>query len=179
MPGYVERLARIAKEIEVAKESIAVLLTLIVALVLGCNNSNGSGSGVRSVVTVADDDPEMVAAIKDAKGTLGFFEKNWKTMKSDGYSLKFALPTTEGGLEHIWFSPTKIQDDKIVGVCANEPGKIAGLKLGDTRTVSRNDISDWMIVVGTQCYGGYTIRVLAKRDPAAAPPLSFLDPPKN
>ncbi|MEM9660436.1 MAG: DUF2314 domain-containing protein [Planctomycetota bacterium] len=53
------------------------------------------------------------------------------------------------------------------------------LNLGDTRTVARNDVTDWMIVVGNKCFGGYTIRVLAKRDPSAAPPLEFVDPPND
>ena len=66
---------------------------------------------------------------------------------------------------------------EITGECANDPEKIPGLKLGDVRTVTRNDVSDWMIVVGNKCFGGYTIRVLAERDPDAAPPLEFVDPP--
>lgn len=121
----------------------------------------------------------MFAAINTAKETLGFFEKNWKTMENDGYSLKFALPTPDGELEHIWFSPTRIQGDRITGECANDPVSIPGLKIGDTRTVTREDISDWMILVGNKCFGGYTIRVLAKRDPDAAPPLEFADLPVN
>ncbi len=161
------------------KELLAAPILLTLTLMIGCNNSPDDGSPAQSVVSVADDDPEMVAAIATAKETLSFFEENWETMKSDGYSLKFALPTTDDGLEHIWFSPTKIQGDKITGECANDPAKIPGLKIGDTRTVSRDDVSDWMIVVENKCYGGYTIRVLAKRDSDIVPPFEFVDPPVN
>ena len=147
-------------------------------LLCGCGDSTNRDFAASPVVNI-EDDPAMIAAIETAKKTLVFFENNWRTMKSDGYSLKFALPTTDGELEHIWFSPTEIQGDKITGECANNPVKIPGLKAGDTRTVNRSDVSDWMIVVGNRCYGGYTIRVLTERDPAAASPLEFIAPSLN
>ena len=158
---------------------LAASLLLTITTVLGCTDSTADHSPTHRVVDVEGDDPAMVAAIATAKQTFRFFEKNWKTMESDGYSVKFALPSSDGALEHIWFSPTAIQGDEITGECANDPAKIPGLKIGDIRTVNRDDISDWMIVVGNKCFGGYTIRVLAERDPAVAPPLEFKDPPEN
>jgi uncharacterized protein YegJ (DUF2314 family) len=152
----------------------SALLTF--TIICGCNRPSDDNRSTPGVVNVEDDDPEMIAAIKTAKETFGFFESNWETMESDGCSLKLALTTSDGGLEHIWFSPTSIQGNEITGECANDPVNVPGLKFGDTRTVTRNDLSDWMIVVGNKCYGGYTIRVLAKRDPEGAPPLEFMDP---
>ncbi|WDQ18409.1 DUF2314 domain-containing protein [Rhodopirellula sp. P2] len=145
----------------------------------GCSESPTPNSSVSSVVNVEDDDSEMNAAIAKAQETLSFFENNWKTMGSDAYSLKFALPTSDGELEHIWFTPIKIEGDEITGECANDPENIPNLKLGDARTVTRSDITDWMIIVGQKCYGGYTIRVLSEREPDVAPPLEFVDPPTN
>lgn len=159
-----------------ARESVTASILLTLAMVVGCNNSPG-GAAARGVVSVEEDDAEMIAAIETARNTFEFFEENWKTMENDGYSLKFALPTMDGELEHIWFSPTNIQGDSVTGECANDPEAIPGLKPGDIRTVSRNDVTDWMIVVGNQCFGGYTIRVLANRHPDDAPPLEFMDPP--
>ena len=155
--------------------SIYVVASLIV--IIGCSGASDQSSSVNGVFNVVADDEEMGAAIEKAKGTFSFFESNWKTMKNDGYSIKLALPTVDGDPEHIWFSPISINGDEIVGECANDPVKIPNLKAGDVRTVSREDVSDWMIVVGNQCYGGYTIRVLSERDPSAAPPLEFVDPP--
>ena len=129
------------------------------------------------VVSVEDDDPEMINAIATAQQTFNFFEENWRTMDCDGHSLKFAMKTSDGGIEYIWFNPIQIEDDKITGRCANHPVNIPNLSVGDTRTVPRSDVSDWMIVKGKKCYGGYTIRVLAKRKPDVAPPLEFIDPP--
>lgn len=160
-----------------SKGLLSSSILLVSVLFYGCGDSIDGDFAARPVVNVEDDDAEMVEAIETAKKTLVFFENNWRTMKNDGYSLKFALPTNDGGLEHIWFSPSKIEGKKITGKCANDPVSVPGLKFGDIRTVNRSDVSDWMIVVGNKCFGGYTIRVLADRDPAAAPPLEFVDPP--
>lgn len=162
----------------------------LAALTVGCVSSLGlvgcgAGSGpadaepVAPVVEVAEDDREMAAAIATAQQSLGFFEKIWETMETDGYSLKFAMPTAAGGVEHIWFTPTKIDGDRFTGECANHPVDIPGLQVGDERTVPRDQVSDWMILIGGKCYGGYTIRVLAARNPDQAPPLEFVDPPEE
>ena len=161
------------------RELLTVSILMVIVMTAGCNNSADDNSSTGRVVNVGDGDTEMIAAIANAKRTFPFFEKNWKAMKNDGYSLKFSLPTSDGDLEHIWFSPTEIQGNKITGECANDPARIPGLKIGDVRTVTRDEVSDWMIVVGKKCYGGYTTRVLSQRVPESAPPLEFVDPPEN
>jgi len=130
------------------------------------------GSGV---VHVASGDPKMEAAMLKGRSTLPFFEQSWKSKGHDLYSVKFSLPTSDGDREHIWFSPTKIEGDSFTGTCANDPIGIPDLKLGDIRTVDRSEVSDWMMLIGQKCWGGYTIRVLDERDPDAAPPLKFID----
>ena len=149
----------------------------MVILLGGCLEPRERDSSGPPILNVEEDDAEMNAAIAAAKKTLPFFEKNWQTMESDGFSVKFALPTSDGELEHIWFSPTSFNGNDVTGECANDPVKVPGLKLGDVRTVSRDSVSDWMIVVGNRCFGGYTIRVLASRQPGSAPPFEFVDPP--
>lgn len=148
-------------------------------LFLGCSEPDDRMANNPPVLYVEDVDAEMNAAISTAKKTLPFFEKNWQTMESDGVSVKFAVPTSDGELEHIWFTPTSFNGNEVTGRCANDPVKVPSLKLGDIRTVSRDDVSDWMIIVGNRCFGGYTIRVLSQREPGAAPPLEFVDPTQD
>ena len=117
----------------------------------------------------------MNAAMEKARETFPQFLKRWKTMPNDGASVKVGLPTSDGAAEYIWFEPIAITDTHITGICENEPRNVANLKLGDKRTLSRSEVSDWMIMVGDKCYGGYTIRVLAQLDPENAPPFTFAD----
>ncbi|MFV0445710.1 MAG: DUF2314 domain-containing protein [Planctomycetaceae bacterium] len=59
---------------------------------------------------------------------------------------------------------------------ANVPVGVPHLKLHDIRTVSRDAVTDWMILVGDKCYGGYTRRIVTQRSLASAPPYTFVDP---
>lgn len=156
-----------------------VSILLMCCFVYGCSPSSDDSSASTGVFQVGTEDPEMVAAIEKAQKTFGYFEQNWKNPVNDGCSLKFALPTSNGELEHIWFSPTSIEGDQVTGVCNNEPVYIPDLSYGDTRTVTRDDITDWTIMIGNTCYGGYTIRVLKERNPDALPPIEFEDPPEE
>lgn len=117
----------------------------------------------------------MTAAIETARRTLPQFWKHWKTMPSDMVSVKVPFPTTDGTVEHIWFQPISVTDTEVTGICGNDPNRIANLKVGDERTFSRSEISDWMILAGDKCYGGYTIRVLSQIEPENAPPFEFVE----
>jgi uncharacterized protein YegJ (DUF2314 family) len=127
------------------------------------------------VIDVNENDREMQEAVEVAKRTFPSFVDNWKATENQGYSLKFAVRTSTGGVEHIWFNPVAMDGDVIKAVCANDPENVPGLKDGDTRELKKSDISDWMIMLNGKCYGGYTIRVLAKRDPRQKPPFEFAD----
>jgi uncharacterized protein YegJ (DUF2314 family) len=124
--------------------------TLILLLVLlclhGCGTDNTDSSvsidAENNMVDFQADDKAMNSAIKKAKDTFQFFTDNWQTMPNDGCSLKVEFETSDGGHEHIWFNPTKIEGDTITANCANEPRDIPGLKLGDERTFAKNQISD-------------------------------------
>lgn len=127
------------------------------------------------IIDVDSEDQQMNAAIEQAKATLNQFFDNYKSIENDGYSLKFGLKTSDDGIEHIWFNPLEIDGNTIKAECGNEPRNIPDLKLGDVRDLKRDQITDWMIVSGNKCYGGYTIRVLAERDPENAPPFEYAD----
>ena len=117
----------------------------------------------------------MNKAIETAKSTFNQFLKNWETMPGSSVSVKFGVPTSDDSIEHIWFQPTEITETSITGICGNDPANVPDLKLGDQRTFKRSEMSDWMILVGNKCYGGYTIRVLSKMEPENAPPFEFVD----
>ncbi len=151
----------------------AVALVTMLTLLTACGNESADVNP--AVIDVESTDQRLNTAIDKARRTVGFFIENYRSLKNAGYSMKFAVDTADGGIEHIWFNPIEIDGDQIKAECANEPRNIPGLKPGDVRTLSKSQMSDWMIVVGNRCYGGYTIQVLAAKDPAAAPPYEFVD----
>lgn len=151
-----------------------IAIGLCILLLAGCESSLSPGVPDR-VVDIQEDDAAMNAAIARAKETFPQFENHWQGASVQGFSIKFAMDTDHQGVEHIWFTPLKIEGERITASCANEPQGIAALKLGEVRELERSRISDWMILDGEKCYGGYTIRVLAEQDPSLAPQLDFAD----
>jgi len=153
---------------------LLVITFLAVSLTVGCDAPGGTSSD--PVVNVKDDDEAMTAAVAKATNNLPLFIKKWKQAPTAGdYSVKIGVKTIDDSLEHIWFEPIEFTDTEFTGICGNDPAKVPDLKLGDKRTFSRNDISDWMILNGQTCYGGYTIRVLSELQPDKAPPFEFKD----
>lgn len=155
-----------------------VLLLSFVACDTGIETATDT-TGVKAdhdpVVGVNDSNNEMNEAMATARKTFPKFVENWKTLPNGNVSVKFALPTNDDSLEHIWFTPVKITETEITGICGNDPARVPNLKLGDTRTFKRSELTDWMILTGNKCYGGYTIRVLSKLEPENAPPFKFVD----
>ncbi|MEM7478691.1 MAG: DUF2314 domain-containing protein [Planctomycetota bacterium] len=145
------------------------LLILVGTLFCGCKNVDDP------VVNVNADDKKMNEAMETARKTFPKFVANWETMECESQSVKIAVPTSGGGVEHIWFEPTKITATEVTGVCGNDPRNVPGLKLGDRKTYELSQVSDWMIMADGKCYGGYTIRVLIEMTPGEAPEMEFAE----
>jgi uncharacterized protein YegJ (DUF2314 family) len=153
------------------KPLLFCLTVLCCGLVAGCDSINTGDP----VVKVEETDQAMNEAIESARKSFPQFLKHWKTMSSDGVGVKVGLPTADGDVEHIWFKPITITDTEVTGICSNDPYGIPNLSFGDKRTFQRSDVTDWMIVVGNKCYGGYTVRVLSEMEPENSPGLTFVD----
>lgn len=154
------------------KLRFSVLFVAIICLgLIGCETQELGDP----IVGFESDDSEMVRAVSTARNTLEKFESKWKSMKYDDVGIKIAVPTVDDGVEHIWFTPVEISATEVTGICANSPVNVQGLQAGDTRTYPKSDVSDWVILVGEKCYGGYTMRVMSKRQPKMAPPYEYVD----
>ena len=117
-------------------------------------------------VMVASDDAEMNAAIRRARETLGLFWKMHDNPKAnqDGFALKVKI-TDENGPEHFWLLDIKRNGDKITGRIDNNPERVKNVKIGQTWTFTKEDVSDWMYRQDGKIHGGFSIRVLLKMAP--------------
>ena len=120
------------------------------------------------VVNVEDDDPEMVAAIAEARKTLPQF---WQVFeKRERGESKFALKvriTDKKGTEHFWASDIERRDGKMIGTINNDPNIVASVKLGDRIEIPEADISDWLYMRDGKMVGNRTLKPLFKSMPAA------------
>ena len=134
--------------------------TYAVAQDLGYDEDN-------SVVWVGDEDEEINQAMVEARSTIETF---WKYKNSGDpdyseFSLKVALETSTGSLEHIWVNRISGDASAMTGYLGNDPVDLAGLKYGDKVTFSSDQISDWQYFKDDLMYGHYTTRVLLGRMP--------------
>jgi len=143
------------------------LLSFIILGCMSCNNTQTikiERKGEPPIYSVSNDDVEMNHAVLTAYQTLDTF-KMALLSKNKSYKY-FALKSrfiTSNGNEHIWLKNIILKDKKYVGIVANLPESISNVKIGDTISILKNNISDWMYIDKNKLRGGYTIRILRKR----------------
>ncbi|MFN3651975.1 MAG: YegJ family protein [Armatimonadota bacterium] len=137
------------------------LLPLLLALVAcGCSPRD-------SVLQVEDDDPEMAAAISQARASLphlwSVFERPIRG--ESVFSLKVKI-TDGNGTEHFWVGSLERRDGVTTGKIDNDPNIVRNVKLGERITIPDADISDWLYKREGKMVGNYTLRAMFKQMPA-------------
>jgi uncharacterized protein YegJ (DUF2314 family) len=135
--------------------------TLILPLLLVA-----SAVQAREDVAATDYDVEkMDAAIKRARDEVDKFIKVMTTEKPDSVSVKVLVKDGDKG-EHFWLNEVTFADGKFTGKINNDPNAVKTVKFGQSVTVPKAEITDWLYMKGRKMYGNYTLRVLIERMPA-------------
>jgi uncharacterized protein YegJ (DUF2314 family) len=137
------------------------LVGVLLALLTACSKQD-------KVVGVADDDPEMTAAISKARETLPQF---WQVFDKrergeNDFALKVKI-TDKNGVEHFWATDLVRRDGKTMGTINNDPNIVASVKLGDRIEIPEADITDWLYMRDGKMVGNLTLKPLFKQMPAA------------
>ena len=137
-----------------------LLIAVLISAVTGCSKQD-------TVISVTKDDPEMNAAIANARAALPQF---WQTFEKrehgeSDFALKVKI-TDPKGTEHFWLTDIERKDGKTLGTINNDPDIVRNVKLGDRIPIPEADISDWLYMRDGKMVGNYTIRVLFKEMPA-------------
>ncbi|MCX7360162.1 MAG: DUF2314 domain-containing protein [Alphaproteobacteria bacterium] len=115
------------------------------------------------VVDYGTSDARMNGAIEQARTLLPIFLAELRSAPEQSrgaFTLKAALPTSNGGREHIWIGNLRQERGQLVGDLINEPYYLPGLSLGSRVEINEADISDWCIATPQGTYGAYTTRVM-------------------
>ncbi|HTK76267.1 MAG TPA: DUF2314 domain-containing protein [Gemmataceae bacterium] len=134
----------------------------VILLLAGC----GKKAPVDKVTPVAHDDPRMNAAMAKARSIVGTFISALQSPKAgqSGFSVKMEF--TEGkNVEHMWLTSLSYDGRIFQGTVNNQPAKVKSVKIGQTVTVERAKISDWMFIENRKLVGGYTLRALRETLP--------------
>ncbi|MGO8926293.1 MAG: DUF2314 domain-containing protein [Limisphaerales bacterium] len=138
---------------QIALLLVAVLVTLLTA----CAKRD-------KVVGIGDDDPEMAAAIAEARQTLPQF---WQVFdKREHGESNFVLVvriTDKGRIEHFSTTDFERRDGKTMVTISNNPNIVASVKLGDRIEIPEADITDWSYMRDGKYVGMITFKARFKR----------------
>ncbi len=117
-------------------------------------------------------DPELAAAIEQARSTAAAARRKWASQPEEArtnWAVKWAAPTSDGGVEHVWVRPTSWTVHRIEGWLASPPqaALACGRIQGDLVSFPAEALSDWArFTEGSWEHpveGGFSIRVLEAR----------------
>lgn len=119
-------------------------------------------------VAETKDNPELYVAVQKAKNSLDQFISRYEHPKSGdlGFGVQAAFKTS-GEPEHIWIHLDGYKDGLFTGRLADEPTSIPDKHKGDTVSVRKKDVTDWIYQSNGQKVGGFTIDVLEGQANAA------------
>lgn len=141
-----------------------ILILSILLLNTSCNQNIKSKTirnGEPDIYNIESSDSKMNKAIEKAKNSIQLFQDALKSNNPnyEYFSIKQRFDTSKGG-EHIWVQDIKLVDSQFVGIIGNEPLNNKEVSLGDTITIDKNKISDWMYFDKGIVKGGFTIKVI-------------------
>ncbi len=128
--------------------------------------------GSQRVAATQDTDTELAAAIRQARSTAAEARAKWASEPKESrtnWAVKWAAPTSDGGVEHVWVQPTSWTVHRIEGWLANPPqAQLAcGRVQGELVSFPAEELSDWARFTDVSrqhpVEGGFTISVLEAR----------------
>ena len=118
--------------------------------------------GSPSIRRVNRPDPELQAAIDQAQHELPNFIKRFAANEP---GTRFAIRgrfQSDQGPEYLWVRLDEIVTDSFKGRLDQAPLAVRTLHKGDSVTVQKADVVDWLIGHGAQTEGGFTEKALAR-----------------
>ena len=138
------------------RSAIALLLLLAVS---GCDKSTPD-----TLVESGYDEQEMNAAIARARSEVDSFISELSKPTGTNHAVKAPIEDA-GETEHFWLTDVSFQNGEFKGTINNDPGIVGNVKLGQTWTIKKTEISDWMFMRDGKMHGNYTMRPLLKTMP--------------
>ncbi len=132
---------------------------------------------MEQVYFVPEEDPEMQAAMEQARATFRYFwrELSWEYRRIvpglDMSCVKAAFQdppemaerSGSEGVEQMWLGEIRFDGKNVTGRLLNEPNWLKSISAGDETQVPLQRIADWMYVIQGKAYGGYTVNLMRSR----------------
>jgi uncharacterized protein YegJ (DUF2314 family) len=139
------------------------VLVILAALCASCGGSPQDNPD--TLIRGGYDEQAMSAAIARARREVETFIAALNAGTGSEFAVKLPIED-RGEVEHFWLVDVAYRDGRFEGQIGNDPGIVTNVKLGDTRSVARGEISDWMFMRDGKMHGNYTLRPLLEAMPA-------------
>jgi uncharacterized protein YegJ (DUF2314 family) len=135
-------------------------LALVALLFLTATHST---MATENVAPVRSEDPEMMAAIQQARDSFRKFLNAYMspTPKQSAFLVKIAF-VKGSDVEHIWLADLDLAGAKPTGVIADTPIR-KDLRFKQRVEIDFTYLSDWMYIEDGKLVGGFTTRLLRNR----------------
>lgn len=145
------------------KLAIRTVLSLMLGLVPVAAEAESTGQGGDKVIGVARDDPDMAAAIAQARASLDQFLTLSDAPPAGTADFKLKVEVRDGdATEHFWIIPFHRTETGFAETLANEPEAVHNVVAGQELEFTRNDVSDWGYTKNGRQVGSFTVCVLFK-----------------
>jgi len=123
------------------------------------------------IIPVDGDDPQMVDAMQQARGTFAEFrgevEADWRRLipviQSSMVKAYFADPEDPDHGEHLWVQYEGFTNEMIHGTLMSQPGHVKSVTQGDAVSFPLARLSDWLYVEDNTAHGAFTVLLLRTR----------------
>jgi uncharacterized protein YegJ (DUF2314 family) len=124
-----------------------------------------SASGHPALDALFEKDPEMHAAILEARKNIEVFIKALQSPHTNQqcFSLKKPFRYEEDEYEEIWMTDISYDGVKFHGIIGNPPVRATYAHEGDEVAIYPIEVYDWLFLDGTKIVGAYTVELLRKR----------------
>jgi len=144
---------------------IRLLIIACAVTLVSCKNDNKTNERAEPIIVVDEFDKEMNFAIQKAKNSVDTFIQAYTGKKNlSGFYVKVPYENPDE-VEHLWINVISISGSQIKGLIENTPNERTAVKYGDTVSVDKTGISDWMYLdtLSHKIHGAYTIHETRKR----------------
>ncbi len=144
---------------------VRLLALVTLALLQPAAPALAQNDGGGNLAWIAGNDPDMAAAVRQARQGLTVFSRRWQSplRTSDDFALKFNL-APKGDAEFIWADQLRLEGGRLTGVLTDDP-LTAGCMIGQRVPIADADIIDRTYFKGRAAQGHVTTRVLLKQMP--------------
>ncbi len=137
---------------------VTIALLVLIA-VSGCSKSTPD-----TLIKAGYDEQEMDAAITRARSEVDSFISELAKPTGTNHAVKAPIEDA-GKTEHFWLTDVSFVNGEFKGTINNDPGIVGNVKIGQSWTIKKTEISDWMFMRNGKMHGNYTMRPLLKTMP--------------